>query len=458
MALRFKNRLALFNTMAVAITTALVFIAIYWVVYKAAYLHLDNEINHERFEVLSLVDFQNDSIIIKNMPDWDEAEHQQIEVNPTFVQIQNSRNDIIFHSTNLREGMSFSTPEHLNESFYNGDLNGQKIRVGVFPITSKEGKNLGLITVAVSQRESIAILNDLIRVLIISFPLVLIIQFLASSVAASKGIKPVHQLIKTASGITDSSINRRLTLPVHHDELYDLTLTMNELFARIEKSMLRQKQFTSDASHEIRTPLSAIRGTLEVLIRRKREPIMYEEKITNVIEQVDRLDNLLEQLLQLARVDSGSKPVCCSELDLVNLIISRRSMWAHEALSRKIIIHINLPDKVVVMGNRIYLELMLDNLVSNAIKYGNDNGNIFLKWEPRSNALIIQDDGIGIAPEHLPNIFNRFYRTDESRSDLVKGNGLGLSIVKKMADLQNISLSAHSELNKGSTFTLQFAT
>ncbi|MDP2722811.1 MAG: HAMP domain-containing sensor histidine kinase [Bacteroidales bacterium] len=456
MSLRFKYRLALFNTMAVAITTAFAFIAIYWVVFKAAYSHLDNEINHERFEVLSLLDYKNDSIIVKNMPHWDEAEHQHIEVNPTFVQIKNSKSIVVFHSTNLGEGMSLRSPEHMEESFYNGELNGQKIRMGEFPVINREGKHLGIITVAVSQRESIAILNNLIWVLIISFPLVLIIQFLASSVAASRGIKPVHQLIKTASGITDSSINRRLTLPVHHDELYDLTLTMNELFSRIEKSMIRQKQFTSDASHEIRTPLSAIRGTLEVLIRRQRNHEMYEEKITDVITQVDRLNVLLDQLLQLARFDSETNLVELNPIDLVNLIINRRNKWALDAVSRNITIHLNLPEKAIVLGNRIYLELMMDNLMSNAIKYGNDNGNIFLVWLPTTNALSIQDDGIGISSEHLPNIFNRFYRTDESRSILVKGNGLGLSIVKKMAHLQNITLSAESELNNGSTFTLHF--
>ena len=106
-------------------------------------------------------------------------------------------------------------------------------------------------------------------------------------------------LIRTASGINDSNINTRLPLPENEDELYQLAKTINELLGRIETSIQQQKQFTADASHEIRTPLAAIRGTLEILLRKKREPEQYEEKIKEVIGQTDRLNQLLDQLLQL---------------------------------------------------------------------------------------------------------------------------------------------------------------
>jgi len=277
----------------------------------------------------------------------------------------------------------------------------------------------------------------------------------ASSLAASKAIEPVNRLISSASEIGDSNISTRLVLPEHQDELYQLTQTINELLARIETSMLQQKQFTSDASHEIRTPLSGIRGTLEVLIRKQREPQVYEEKIAGTIKEVDRLDSLLEQLLQLARIDSSTaarnETICLAEL-----ISLSGEKWKKQAAEKNVSLQFNIPEDITVMGDQLYLELIIDNLLSNAIKYGKENGNVIATWDETSKTLSIKDDGIGISANDLPNIFNRFYRADKSRSSAVKGNGLGLSIVKKLADLQHINLRAESQPDKGSTFMLQF--
>jgi len=228
------------------------------------------------------------------------------------------------------------------------------------------------------------------------------------------------------------------------------------LLARIEKSMLQQKQFTSDASHEIRTPLAAIRGTLEVLIRRQREPTIYNEKISDVISQVDRLDILLEQLLQLARIESGVVMEKRESIQLSKLMSGIHKKWKLEANSKKIEIHFEIEENASVIGDKLFLELIVNNLVSNAIKYGKENGTIYIVWNSTLKTLSVNDDGIGISQEHLPNIFNRYYRTEESRSTTIKGNGLGLSIVKKLADLQSIKLSVKSTLGKGSSFTLQF--
>lgn len=453
MAIKFKNRIALFNTLAVAFTTAFVFLAIYMVVYKTAYAHLDDDISVEKEEVLSNLDWHRDSIIINKMPEWDEAEHSQVEVNPTFLQITNSEGKVIFRSSNLLKEQVLASQSQ--ESFYDGKINNQKIRLGQFPIINNNGENIGKLTIAVSQEESFNILNNLIWVLLISFPLVLLVQFFASSIAASKAIAPVHQLIQTASRIGDSNISTRLGLPGHRDELFELTQTINELLARIEVSMVQQKQFTSDASHEIRTPLSAIRGTLEVLIRKQREPHVYEEKIAGTIKEVDRLDALLDQLLQLARIDAGiaarNETICLSEL-----VLFLGEKWERQAAGKGINLQLTIPEDAMVMGDRLYLELILDNLLNNAIKYGKPQGHVFLNWDKTSRMLSVKDDGIGIPAKDLPHIFNRFYRADESRSSAVKGNGLGLSIVKKLADLQHITLRVESDPAKGTSFMLQF--
>ena len=456
MSLIFKHRIALFNTLAVAIITVLVFFAIYFVVNTTAYSHLDEDILLEKEEVTSNLLIIQDSIIINKMPEWEEAEHSQVEVNPTFFQIQDISGKIIFRSANLLEGQLSGGPLNDKDSFLNGEINGQKIRLGQFLLKNDSGNTLGQITIAVSQQESHAILINLIWVLLTSFPIVLLVQFFASSIAASRSIKPVHQLIKTASGISDSNISTRLDLPAHKDELYQLMQTINDLLARIERSMIQQKQFTSDASHEIRTPLSAIRGTLEVLIRKPREAQVYEEKIATIIEQVDRLDLLLEQLLQIARIDSDQPTIKREQINLSDTVSAFFTKCKKIAGEKNITIHQHLPKKVMVWGDKLYIELILANLINNGLKYGNMNGNLFLNWDEDLKTLSIKDDGIGISEENLPKVFDRFYRADASRSSKIKGNGLGLSIVKKLAEIQNIKLEVESSIGIGTTFNLQF--
>ena len=172
--------------------------------------------------------------------------------------------------------------------------------------------------------------------------------------------------------------------------------------------MIQQKQFTSDASHEIRTPLSAIRGTLEVLIRKQREPSFYEEKVTEVISQVDRLDALLEQLLQLARIDSDSSTAITETIQLSKIIATSGDKLKQMAEEKNINLHLDIPEHAMVTGDKFFLELILDNLLNNAIKYGKENGNVFLFWNDTLKTLTVKDDGIGISGEDLPNIFNRF--------------------------------------------------
>ncbi|MDZ4146776.1 MAG: HAMP domain-containing sensor histidine kinase [Flavobacteriaceae bacterium] len=456
--MKFKSRIAFFNMIAVAVTSSLVFVAIYFVLRETAYSHLDNDIVLEKNEILGNIDWHKDSLIIRKLPEWNENEHNKVEVNPTFLQIVDATGKIVFHSDNLLEDQFLFNPANTQETYYNSEISGQKIRLGQFAIKNEAHKIIGQLTIAISRQESAAIFNSLIIVLLISFPLMLIGQYAASTFAATKAIKPVHQLIKTTSGIGNSNLSTRLVLPERKDELYLLTNTINELLARIEKSMLQQKQFTGDASHEIRTPLAAIRGTLEVLIRKQREPIVYEEKISTIINQVDRLDVLLDQLLQLTRIESGASFAKKEAVNLESFINSLCEKWCAIITDKGIKLHSQITKDAEVIVDRFFLELMLDNLVVNAVKYGKNNGNIFVIWNPDFHTLDIKDDGIGIASEHLPNIFNSFYRTDESRSSTIKGNGLGLSIVKKLSEIQNITLTVKSEVGVGSTFTLQFPT
>lgn len=453
MKLSFKKRIALINTIAVAIIIAIVFIVIYAVVYYTSSRHLDNDISLEKEEILNALDWKGDTIIINKMPEWEEAEHKKVEVNPTFIQIVDNKDRMIFKSVNLRTNHFLFSPDNQQGNYFNSEIDNQQLRLGQFPIRNDQNKVIGQLTIGVSQQESHIVLNNLLFTLCILFPILLLVLYIVIYLAASKAIAPVYQLIKTTSGINDTNINNRLTLPENEDELYQLAKTVNELLDRIERSVQQQKQFTSDASHEIRTPLSAIRGTLEILLRKKREPEQYEEKLKEVIGQTDRLNQLLDQLLQLARLETASVKMEKIKLDL--MVQETIKKWEAQIKKAGIKLQIDIQAEAIVTGDKIFVAIILDNLFSNAIKYGERNGIIYCNWDSTNKIFNIANDGSGIAKMQIPFLFNRFYRTDDSRSSEVLGTGLGLSIVKKLSDLQHIKVSVKSISGK-TTFSLQF--
>lgn len=456
MKLSFRNRIALLTAMAAAVTIGLVFVVVYGVVYFTAYNHLDDDIRQEKEEVLSNLRWTGDSIIIESMPEWEEQEHNQIEVNPVFLQIVSKQGKIRFRTSNLQNNILLFDPNLSKEDFFNSNIGDERIRQGQFPIMNESNVVIGHLTVAISQEESAVVLHNLRNTLWIAFPLLLIILFIATAVAASKGIAPVKKLIQAASGISEANIDSRLPLPENKDEIYQLATTINELLQRVESGIQREKQFTADASHEIRTPLTAIRGTLEVLLRKQREPAQYEEKISRVIGEVDRLYRMLDQLLQLARLESGNIPINRTPIALEVLLGTLADKWQPRLQEKNVELRLQIPPAAALTTDTALLNIILDNLIGNAIKYGRAGGHIDCIWQAENTSLTIKDDGPGIPPQQLPYVFDRFYRADDSRSSTVPGAGLGLSIAKKLADLLSIRLSVSSREGEETEFMLDF--
>lgn len=457
MKLSFRNRIALFTAVAAAATIGLVFFLVYGVVYITAYNHLDDDIRQEKDEVLNNLRWAGDTIIIESMPEWEEKEHNQIEVNPVFLQVVNSQSKLLFRSSNLQNDILLFDAKLSRDAFFNSRIDDQRIRQGQFPIINERNAVIGHLTVGISQEESAVVLHNLRNTLWIAFPLLLIILFMATAIAASRGIAPVKKLIQAASGISEANIDSRLPLPENKDEIYQLATTINELLNRVEGGMLREKQFTADASHEIRTPLTAIRGTLEVLLRKQREPSKYEEKISRVIHEVDRLNAMLDQLLQLARLESGHIPVNRTPVAMDACFRALADKWQPRLQEKNMELRLQIPPVSSVTTDAALLDIILDNLIGNAIKYGHSGGHIDCIWQPETQSLTIRDDGPGIPAAHLSNLFNRFYRADNSRSSAVPGAGLGLSIAKKLADLLGIRLSVSSREGEGTAFVLDFS-
>ena len=458
MKLSFKKRIAIYNLTAIASLTAIAFMAIYAVVYYTSYQHLDNDITTEKEEVFNNLDWRGDQIIMNKMPEWEEAEHNQLEVNPTFLQIVDNKEHTIFKSANLQKNHFLFNPKIDKTTFYNTTINDQKIRQGQFPIFNENNKIIGHLTIGVSQQESYTVLHNLLLVLCLTYIIMLGTLYSIISFVASKAISPVNELINTASKINESNINSRLPLPENEDEIHQLATTINELLNRLEYSMHQQKQFTADASHEMHTPLTAIKGTVEVLLRKKRTPEQYELKMKEVLVQTDRLSLLFDQLLQLARLESNN--ILPKKENIVLKEVVEKIIHTHQTAiqNTNLKIQVSIPENSTVKADASFLERILNNLISNAIKYNHPNGAIFCEWNDKKQSLTIKDEGIGISKKQLPYLFNRFFRADNSRSYNTPGNGLGLSIVKKLCDLQNIKITVESIEEKGTSFILEFTT
>ncbi|MDZ4678971.1 MAG: HAMP domain-containing sensor histidine kinase [Saprospiraceae bacterium] len=456
MKLKFKNRIAYFNTLAASSSTLLVFAAVYLVVYVTAYEHLDKDIRKEKVDVFKNIEIEGDLISMHKSPELDEKEHSRVEVNPTFLQITNKNGMLVFQSANMKAAHLKFNKSLKEEAFFDNKFNNERIRQGQFPVLNDSGKVIGHLSVGVSQMESALVLKNLRLTLLIAFPLLTLIFYWASSFAAARGIAPIHQLIRTATQIDDRSIGTRLSLPPHRDEIYKLAATINDLLHRVENSMKREKQITEDISHELRTPLAGIRGTLEVLLRKQREPEQYEQKIEQVLLETDRMNRMLEQLLQLSRLESGKVLPNKEPVALQRFFIAFLEKWQPLISEKQVVVELHIPPETIVTADAGLLELIAGNLLSNALKYGSTGCKINLSWNAATQTLALTDDGPGIAAAHLPYIFDRFYRTDASRNVKIPGTGLGLSIAKKLAEVQGIYLRVESEVGRGTRFLMGF--
>ncbi len=458
MSFNLRNRIAFLYIVVTGIMTGLLFLTVYGVVFKTVYNHIDADLNAEAHEVEKSLVILNNEFVFANPFEWDEKEHGQIEVNPVFIQIVSPKGKIIRKTGNLLEGRLKFIPDKQSSYYFSTSLSEAPTRQLQLPIKNPIGKILGYVIIAMPLEESALVLENLSYVLMIAFPVVLIGLFFSSRFIAGSSIAPIDKVIKTTEKITKSNLEERIELPPHNDEIYVLASTINGLLDRLEDAVLREKQFTSDASHELRTPLSVIKGTLEVLIRKPRDTEHYENKIRYCISEVDRMSNLIEQLLLMARYESGKQNIRISDIninELIRSVVTRNNFLLEE---NNIDINIEPAGEVNVKADSAMLEIIFENILSNAVKYSGKGKliTIGISYDNNNTTVTLKDEGIGMTPEQTAKIFDRFYRIDESRNSKTQGNGLGLAIVKKLAFLQDIVLDIKSEKDNGTTVSVIF--
>ena len=338
-------------------------------------------------------------------------------------------------------------------------------------VTTPDGQQVRLYSIALTDNntpyaiiqvgESLAQFNATLRNVLIEFllivPFVLLLGALGSYWLAGRAFIPVDRLTRTAQQIKAGDLHQRVPVPRSRDEIQRLAITLNEMIEHLEQTFTRQRRFVADASHELRTPVAAIRSMTDLAQLQHLSANEYNTVLQDINAESERLGRLISDLLALARADEGQTRLECSPVRLDLLVQAVVANAEPLALEHSVSIQVSTPQEVIVMGDEARLIQAVMNLLDNAIIYTNPDGQVTLSVEIKRQwaYLRVQDTGIGIAPEHVPHLFERFYRVDQARVR-TEGNssGLGLAIVDWVIHAHGGTISVESQEGKGSTFTV----
>lgn len=450
----YKEKIAKRLTLVTALLVMLVFGIIYLVVDFTVVDNIDRELEIESNKHVGQIFLANGEIKFVHKDEWQEKEHQEIQLNPIFIEIVDLEGNSMDKSPNLGSNrLAFHPGWKSREGALTIKIGDQEVRQKQM-LLKHDGKEEGYLLVATSFEDARELLNNLRNILLLLYPGILISLFFTMRYVAGKSIQPIQEIIAKTNQITQSSLNERVPVLDQEDEIGQLTKSINELLNRLELSMIREKQFTSDASHELRTPLSVLRGTLEVLIRKPRTSEEYVSKIQTALSSIDRMSSMIDQLLALARVEKGAVSPK-DEVEILSFVEEVAEQIQRES-GREIQFHTQESIPLFVKVSEKSLQMILNNLIHNAIKYSDGPIDLEVKYENGKPIIFVNDQGQGISEESINKIFDPFFRDQSALEKLIPGTGLGLAIVKKLAQESGIDVSVSSEIGHGSTFRLGF--
>ncbi len=300
-------------------------------------------------------------------------------------------------------------------------------------------------------------LHGLVFLLALGSGATLILAWIGSLWLAKKVMAPIEALCTGAETMSEADLGKRLPMDSPYREFQRLTQAVNSVLDQFQRGSEVQRNFCEIAAHEMKTPLTILQGNLEVALMKARTVEEYHEVLLNNLQQVDRLIALTRPLLTLAKFTSSKPPVNLAPLAMEPLIQEIVDELALLADDYQISMRFDTQPVPSVLGDAQWLKQALINLLDNALRYTPSGGSVTVRLQSTGHevAVAVEDTGHGIEPEHIPHLFERFYRTDWARAKDTAGTGLGLPIVKEIMDAHGGSISVTSEVNKGSIFTLR---
>ena len=399
------------------------------------------------------------SYVAKQTKEWYEP-----EISDRFIRITKGDGTVIYVSGAPADG-SFNPAEvpplsssSTAESFHKAKLSDGKTLV-IAALNYQSPDHQSYIVESGTLLDPVeTMLNHLFLQILIGLPLAIVIITAGGYLLVRRALMPVEKITGAAERITQHNLSERLPVSQTGDELEQLSVSLNRMIARLDDAFQNSKRFVADASHELRTPLTVIRGELEDLIEDPRLDAEIRDRAASMFEEAVRLSRIVEQLFMLSRLDAGEAQADWARFDLAGLAKTTAEQMSLLAEDKNISIACDANQAVFVEGDSARLKQVVVNLLDNAIKYTPENGAIQLHVRAMNGhaVLEVEDNGVGISPEALPHIFERFYRIDQIRSGDFEGAGLGLSIVKAICSAHGAEIETTSRLSRGSCFRVKF--
>ena len=282
------------------------------------------------------------------------------------------------------------------------------------------------------------------------------IAIIMSIILGQKIVRPIKNIIRTTEKITTDDLNQRIEEPKQDDELKTLTQIINQMLDRLEHSFENQTKFVSDASHELRTPLAIIKGYAEIIKKRRfSDEEIFEESIDSIINETENMKNLVQKLLFLAKGEITKINTNFQIIEMKEFVQQIHTDTEVSSKSHKFYLEKN--EEYKVEADVTLLQQAIRALIENAIKYSEENTNIYIESiikDGKKGIVSIRDEGVGISEEDTKRIFDRFYRVDDSRTKATGGTGLGLAIVKRIVEIHKGEIEILSELGKGTKISI----
>jgi two-component system OmpR family sensor kinase len=393
------------------------------------------------------------SVAVLSVP---EEELDVFQTATNFFVILDAGGELLTHSENLEDYAIVLDPSGMTagENFGTVDHNGRNLRVLTEPLyiqqSGEQPTLIGFLQVARLVDNQTAVMDQLRIILILTGLAAVSLSLFIGALMTHHLLKPLDDIAAVAMQITNTDdLSRRLPDTGRRDEIGRLTMVLNQTLERLERLFHARQRFLADVSHELRTPLTTIRGNVD-LMRRMGE--LETDTLDVVQDELQRMTRLVDDLLLLARADTGALPIQREpvELDNVFLDVCRQL----QSIEQPVALTIMEVDQVTVIGDGDRLKQLVINLVDNAIKYTPSGGEVFLSLSKFDSVaeIVVRDNGLGIPPEDLPHIFDRFYRVDKARSRKMGGSGLGLSIARWIVEAHGGDIRVESKMGQGSAF------
>ncbi len=299
--------------------------------------------------------------------------------------------------------------------------------------------------------------SRMLGVFAITAPVMLLAIAVLGWFAAGRALSPLRRVAAAAQTVSAGNLSLRIEPLGTNDELDELIETFNRMMERLEANFEQMKRLSMDASHELRTPLTAVRGQLEVALLTAKSADDFRHAIGTALEDVERMGRIVQSLLQLAQAETGQLRLNLQPELLAEIAGRQVARFRPLAEAKRQTLEFEAGDPCMARVDRLQMERLIDNLLSNAVKYTQEEGSVTLRIrrEGREAVIEVVDNGPGIAPQHLPHIFEKFYRVREGEKTAGRGVGLGLAFVQWIARAHGGRASVRSEPGKGSVFEVR---